>query len=70
MKVILCEHHRLVSLEADTEGDRIGSMLGINMCDGKRKEVECREEVKLHRGSERASIQAKALEHMLSSRGS
>lgn len=67
MKVIAYECHRLVSLERDTEGNRIGYMLGINMCEGEREEVECREkEVELHRGPEGASIQAKALKHVLS----
>lgn len=71
MKVTAYECHRLISLEAGTEGNGIGCMLGINTCEGRREEVEDRqEEVKLHRGPERASTQGKALGYTLSSRAS
>lgn len=71
MNVTAYECHRLISLEAGTEGNEIGYMLGINMCEGRREEVEGREEeVKLHRGPARASTQGKALGYTLSSRAS
>ena len=64
VKVSAYKHHRLVSLEAGSQGNEIGYMLGINICE----EVEGREEeVQLERGPERATTQGKALGYTLSS---